>query len=77
MKVKLSKLIKSGNSLYVYIPASLAKDSNFPFNEGDKVQIRIKEDSLVINKNLNSTTDRQEENKSFLDSLLKNPDFIA
>lgn len=77
MKSKDSKLIKSGNSLYVYIPASLAKDSSFPFKDGDRVNIKVENESLVIKKEMIFPTINQRKNKELLDSLLGNPAFIS
>jgi|Deesub1362A_J573_1020465.scaffolds.fasta_scaffold05338_2 hypothetical protein len=33
-----------------YIPTEVARDSAFPFKEGDKLKIRIEEGGLVITK---------------------------
>lgn len=77
MKSKGSKLIKSGNSLYVYIPASLAKDSSFPFKDGDRVNIKVENESIVIKKEFNFPTMNQRKNKRLLDSLLQNSEFLT
>jgi len=36
--------------MYVYIPASVRDDSQFPFKPGDKVIVSIKDKSLVVEK---------------------------
>ena len=36
--------------MYVYIPASVRDDSQFPFKEGEKVNVSIKGKGLVIEK---------------------------
>ncbi len=37
--------------MYVYIPASVRDDSQFPFKPGDKVNVSIDNDKLIIKKN--------------------------
>ena len=34
--------------MYVYIPAAVRDDSQFPFKPGDKVNVSIKDDKLLI-----------------------------
>jgi hypothetical protein len=36
--------------MYVYVPASVRDDSQFPFKEGEKVIVSIKGSGLVIDK---------------------------
>ena len=36
--------------MYVYIPAAVRDDSQFPFKEGEKVNVSIKGKGLVIEK---------------------------
>ena len=36
--------------MYVYIPASVRDDSQFPFKPGDKVIVSIKDKRLVVDK---------------------------
>ena len=36
--------------MYVYIPASVRDDSQFPFKEGEKVMVSIDGDRLLIEK---------------------------
>ena len=39
---------KKYDKLYVYIPSQVAKDTNFPFKEGDKVVVEIKGKGLMV-----------------------------
>lgn len=45
---------KTGKRFYdrffIYIPTEVARDGTFPFNEGDKVEVEIVGDTLVIRK---------------------------
>lgn len=41
---------KKYDSLFIYIPADLTKDSQFPFKSGDRVSIKVVENQLVIEK---------------------------
>jgi hypothetical protein len=41
---------KSYDKFFIYIPASVAKDSAFPFKSGDEVIVRIEGDKLVVEK---------------------------
>lgn len=36
--------------MYVYIPAAVRDDSQFPFRPGDKVKVSIREDKLTVEK---------------------------
>jgi hypothetical protein len=36
--------------MYVYVPASVRDDSQFPFKPGEKVVVSIKDSSLVVEK---------------------------
>jgi hypothetical protein len=36
--------------MFVYIPASVRDDSQFPFKEGEKVIVSIKDKSILIDK---------------------------
>ena len=44
------RIFSSGdaNTLFVSIPADIAVDSAFPFEEGQDIEIQIKDDTLVI-----------------------------
>ena len=43
------------NSTWIYVPSKIAKDSSFPFKEGEEVLIEIKNDSLIITKSNKKT----------------------
>ncbi len=32
---------KTYDSFFIYVPTEVARDSNFPFKDGDKVEIKI------------------------------------
>ena len=36
--------------MYVYVPAAVRDDSQFPFKPGEKVVVSIKDNSLVVEK---------------------------
>ena len=41
---------KKYDKFFIYVPTEVARDSNFPFKEGDKVEVEVKGESLVITK---------------------------
>ena len=41
---------KTYDRFFIYIPTELARDSAFPFKEGDKVKVRIEGNKLIIEK---------------------------
>jgi positive regulator of sigma E activity len=41
---------KTYDRFFFYVPTEVARDGTFPFSEGDKVEIEIKEKSVVITK---------------------------
>ena len=41
---------KTYDKYFIYIPASVAKDSAFPFSPGEKVIVRIEGNKLIIEK---------------------------
>lgn len=49
-KTQTSRIFTSGDAatLFVTIPASVATDSQFPFQADDEVVVNIADDSLVI-----------------------------
>ena len=55
----INRPTKTGGKIYdkffVYIPASVAKDSAFPFKPGEEVIVRIEGDKLVIEKKLDKS----------------------
>ncbi len=50
----INRPTKTGKKIYdkhfVYIPTELARDSSFPFKNGEKVTISIHEEKLIIKK---------------------------
>jgi hypothetical protein len=36
--------------MYVYIPANIRDDSQFPFKPGEKVNVRIEKNKLIVEK---------------------------
>jgi hypothetical protein len=40
--------------MYVYIPASVRDDSQFPFEPGEKVQVSIHGNKLIVEKDSSS-----------------------
>jgi hypothetical protein len=47
---KVTKIYQTRGRLYIYIPSDVAKDSQFPFEAGDKIKVRIDKGKLVIEK---------------------------
>jgi hypothetical protein len=41
---------KQYDSLFIYIPSDVTKDSTFPFRSDDEVTVRIDKDRLIIEK---------------------------
>jgi hypothetical protein len=35
---------------YIVVPAALARDSSFPFKDGDKILLRIEGDGLTVRR---------------------------
>jgi len=48
----VGRVVKMGraNTRYVVIPADIAKDSKFPFKDGEQVRIAIDGNRLIIEK---------------------------
>ena len=38
------------DKFYIYVPTQVAKDGTFPFKEGDKVEVEIKRNAVIITK---------------------------
>jgi AbrB family looped-hinge helix DNA binding protein len=38
------------SKMYVYIPAAVRDDSQFPFKPGEKVKVSIKDNKLIVEK---------------------------
>lgn len=41
---------KRYDKIFVYIPSDVAKDSNFPFKIGDRIEVEIQGEKLIITK---------------------------
>jgi hypothetical protein len=41
---------KKHDKFFIYVPAEVAKDATFPFSDGERVQVEIKEDALLVRK---------------------------
>lgn len=41
---------KKYDKFFIYVPTEVARDTNCPFQAGDKVTIEIKHDTLIIRK---------------------------
>ena len=41
---------KKYDKFFIYVPAEVAKDAEFPFSDGERVQVEIKEDALLVRK---------------------------
>ena len=50
----INRRTKTGSKFYdrffIYVPTEVARDGTFPFKEGDKVEIEVKDKTLVIRK---------------------------
>jgi len=50
MKEGKSSVLKYGNKMFIYIPLLVSSDSAFPFKKGEKVNVKIVDDSLLVEK---------------------------
>ena len=41
---------KRYDKIFAYIPSDVAKDSNFPFKIGDRIEVEIQGEKLIITK---------------------------
>ena len=41
---------KKYDKFFIYVPTEVARDTNFPFSDGDRIEVEIKPDKLVIRK---------------------------
>jgi hypothetical protein len=41
---------KKYDKFFIYIPTEVARDSSFPFKDGDRIEVEIKGDKLIIKK---------------------------
>lgn len=41
---------KKYDKFFMYIPAEVARDTNFPFKDGDRIEVEIVGNTLIIRK---------------------------
>ena len=41
---------KKYDKFFIYVPAEVARDTNFPFNDKDRVTVKIQGDALIVRK---------------------------
>jgi len=41
---------KKYDKFFMYIPAEVARDTNFPFKDGDRIEVEIEGDTLIMRK---------------------------
>jgi hypothetical protein len=41
---------KKCDKFFIYVPAEVVKDARFPFSDGERVQVEIKEGALLVRK---------------------------
>lgn len=41
---------KKYDKFFMYIPAEVARDTNFPFKDGDRIEVEIKGNTLILRK---------------------------
>ena len=41
---------KKYDKFFVYVPTEVARDTSFPLKDGDRVEVEIKENTLIIRK---------------------------
>ena len=50
----INRRTKTGKRIYdrffIYVPTEVARDTSFPFEEGDRVEVEIKRDVLITRK---------------------------
>jgi hypothetical protein len=50
----INRRTKTGKKFYdrffIYVPTEVARDGTFPFKENDKVEVEIKDETLIIKK---------------------------
>lgn len=47
---KIFMMGKRGSTRYLTIPADVAKDDRFPFNDGEEVRVFIEKNRVVVDK---------------------------
>lgn len=50
----INRRTKTGKKFYdrffIYVPTEVARDTSFPLEEGDRVEVEIKQDVLIVRK---------------------------
>jgi AbrB family looped-hinge helix DNA binding protein len=41
---------KKYDKFFIYIPTEVARDTNFPLKDGDRVEVEMKDETLIIKK---------------------------
>lgn len=41
---------KKYDKFFIYVPTEVARDTNFPLNDGDRITVEIKDNILIIRK---------------------------
>jgi hypothetical protein len=41
---------KKYDKFFIYIPTEVARDTNFPLEDGNRVEVEIKDETLIIRK---------------------------
>lgn len=41
---------KKYDKFFIYIPTEVARDTNFPLNDGDRIEVEIKGNTLIIRR---------------------------
>ncbi len=41
---------KKYDKFFIYIPAEVARDTNFPFKDGDRIEVEIEGNTLIMRK---------------------------
>jgi len=41
---------KKYDKFFVYVPTEVARDTNFPLKDGDRIEVEIKDETLLIKK---------------------------
>ena len=41
---------KKYDKFFIYVPTEVARDTTFPFSDGDRIEVEIKKNTLIIRK---------------------------
>lgn len=41
---------KKYDKFFIYVPTEVARDTNFPLKDGDRVEVETKDETLIIKK---------------------------